>query len=624
MTGFIPRYPDKQVFLKFSNGLQTDAMPVELEILAGGDRNHTSGIVAAVLSVPSELDALVQHHWQKTYRRYCKGGRALVMKDISFNRPTRQACDESAQDLSRAFNTWLQGPDFRELREKLIEELNKEEQIQFLIQTDDLGVQQLPWPDWDLFQRYPNASIDTTSPQAQTPQAKKISPPERFTQRLRILGIVGASYDLDTASDRALLEALPAELVDVQVLHQPHLHELSDQLWEQTWDMIVFAGHGDTDEAGQGFLELNDQGELLKFNEIWYGLRKAVRSGLQLALFNSCFGLGLLAQNLKDDAQIPHMIVMRDLVPDAIAQSFLKYFLQYFVAGEPIPIAANRARERLQALETTYPCATWLPVIWQNPYALPLGLAVADEGCVEGEKGAIALPKMRAKQSPRFLPVLITCSLLCLGTITFWVGRGSAARWLNAQGIKARSENQFLKAQRLFEWASQLDSSYPQPLYNLGYTHDQELGKRDIAVIYYEQAAALGYPPAIAEHVRLKLLAGAENYYSMLTLSDHCLTKTQYPWIEASCLKNKGWIQFRKQRWRAAERHLRDALDIVDDAPHTHCLLARTLEAQGQSTAALPHWQKTLQQGAEKIDEHDRCMGLAEQRLMNFEAQDTS
>jgi CHASE2 domain-containing sensor protein len=73
-----------------------------------------------------------------------------------------------------------------------------------------------------------------------------------------------------------------------------------------------------------------------------------------------------LARRL-DDLQIPQMIVMRELVPDEVAQKFLKYFLKTFASGKPLYLAAREARERLQGLESKFPCASWLPVIYQNP-----------------------------------------------------------------------------------------------------------------------------------------------------------------------------------------------------------------------------------------------------------------
>lgn len=65
------------------------------------------------------------------------------------------------------------------------------------------------------------------------------------------------------------------------------------------------------------------------------------------------------------------MIVMRELVPDHVAQKFLKYFLEAFAGGKSLYLAAREARERLQGLESKFPCASWLPVIFQNPAAVP-------------------------------------------------------------------------------------------------------------------------------------------------------------------------------------------------------------------------------------------------------------
>jgi CHASE2 domain-containing sensor protein len=78
-----------------------------------------------------------------------------------------------------------------------------------------------------------------------------------------------------------------------------------------------------------------------------------------------------LAQQLQS-LQIPQVIVMREPVPDVVAQNFLKYFLAEFSRGQSLYAAVRYARERLQGLEKEYPCATWLPVICQNPAVAPM------------------------------------------------------------------------------------------------------------------------------------------------------------------------------------------------------------------------------------------------------------
>ena len=91
---------------------------------------------------------------------------------------------------------------------------------------------------------------------------------------------------------------------------------------------------------------------------------------MQLAIFNSCDGLGLACE--LQDLQIPQIIVMREPVPDKVAQEFLKYFLVAFSNGLSIYMSVRTAREKLQGLEDEYPGASWLPMICEHPSVIPL------------------------------------------------------------------------------------------------------------------------------------------------------------------------------------------------------------------------------------------------------------
>jgi hypothetical protein len=126
-------------------------------------------------------------------------------------------------------------------------------------------------------------------------------------------------------------------------LVEPTRREINNHLWEKTWDILFFAGHSET-ENEEGKIYINPQ-ESLTLSELRYGLRKAVEFGLKLAIFNSCDGLGL-AKKLSD-LQIPRMIIMREIIPDEVAQSFLTYFLDAFSTGKPFTFAVREARERL-------------------------------------------------------------------------------------------------------------------------------------------------------------------------------------------------------------------------------------------------------------------------------------
>lgn len=111
--------------------------------------------------------------------------------------------------------------------------------------------------------------------------------------------------------------------------------------------------------------------------------------GLQVAIFNSCQGLGL-ARDLAD-LHLPVTIVMREPVRNRVAQEFLKYFLTAYARDrKTLYLAVREARERLQGLEKKFPGASWLPVIYQNIAARPPTWNELQENLSAGQHVAIA------------------------------------------------------------------------------------------------------------------------------------------------------------------------------------------------------------------------------------------
>ncbi len=223
-------------------------------------------------------------------------------------------------------------------------------------------MQKLPWHLWDLLERYPKAEIALSAC-----SYEQVNKTEFTNDKVKILAILGNSEGIDTQTDRNILEQLPN--ADITFLVEPERKHINNQLWEQNWQILFFAGHSATLDNETGKIHIN-QTESLTIGELKYALKKAVGRGLQLAIFNSCDGLGLAKEFA--DLNIPQIIVMREPVPDQVAQEFLKYFLETFARGEPLYLAVREARERLQGLENKFPCATWLPVICQNPAQVPL------------------------------------------------------------------------------------------------------------------------------------------------------------------------------------------------------------------------------------------------------------
>ncbi len=146
---------------------------------------------------------------------------------------------------------------------------------------------------------------------------------------------------------------------------KPTRKQLHEYLWnEEGWDILCYSGHSSSQADGSTGSILLNQSDSLTIKELKHVLTKAIENGLQLAIFNSCDGLGLARQ--LGDLHIPQMIVMREPVPDKVAQEFLKYFLSAFSSGKSLYTSVREARERLESLEDEFPYATWLPVIFQN------------------------------------------------------------------------------------------------------------------------------------------------------------------------------------------------------------------------------------------------------------------
>jgi hypothetical protein len=172
---------------------------------------------------------------------------------------------------------------------------------------------------------------------------------------------LGSSEDIDVERDRTYLAQFDRQ-AEVSVLTEPSLEMLTSALW-QGCNVFFFAGHSSSQKQGE--LQLNAY-QSLTLEQLKHALRDAIAHGLKLAIFNSCDGLGL-ARSLAD-LNIPQVIVMREPVPDRVAQDFLKHFLAAFAQGHSLYLSVRVAREKLQGLEADYPCASWLRGLSSNGY----------------------------------------------------------------------------------------------------------------------------------------------------------------------------------------------------------------------------------------------------------------
>ncbi|MEX0267770.1 CHAT domain-containing protein [Leptolyngbyaceae cyanobacterium UHCC 1019] len=350
----------KLVVLKLGKGDFDQGFPVTLQI---GEEGAPPAIELTGELPPAPEIPVCHTQWQQIYRRLDLSGRPIGLPKVATPIATIADCETAADQLRDRLNDWLEARSFRQIREKWLEQLDPSEIIRLVVQTDDAQLRRLPWHLWDLMERYPRTEIALSPLEF----SKRPARPLILSPHVRILAILGNSQNIDVQTDRAILE----QLTDAKVtfLVEPARQDLSDRLWEQSWEILFFAGHSTSQrEDNSGLIHLN-QTETLTISQLKHGLEKAMERGLKLAIFNSCDGLGL-ARELAY-LQIPQLIVMREPVPDRVAQEFLKYFLAAYSQGEPLYLAVRSARSRLQGLEGEFPCATWLPVICQHPAEIP-------------------------------------------------------------------------------------------------------------------------------------------------------------------------------------------------------------------------------------------------------------
>ena len=343
---------------EFSDGFQANlTMGEEKQI-------PTLEIQGNLPSMP-EISQLYQD-WYHSYRRLDGTSRIKAKTDYPTNvtfQAIKQDCQSKTQAFHEKFTHWLQSETFTPIREKYLEQLTPNDHIRLLIRTNCRSLQRLPWYVWDLVNR-PNTSVSFSSLGYESVNSPKIP---IYREKVKVLAILGDSTGIDVAKDRRLLEKLPD--ADITFLVEPQRTTINEQLWEQQWDMLFFSGHSCTQEES-GRIYLNSA-ESLTIGDLKYGLQKAIAQGLQLAIFNSCEGLGLAWE--LESLQIPQVIVMREPVADYVANQFLKYFLKTFAQGQRLDLSIREARERLydDGLDQEYPSASLLPILYLNGFRQP-------------------------------------------------------------------------------------------------------------------------------------------------------------------------------------------------------------------------------------------------------------
>ena len=358
MTSFDKTQTSKLVISLLGGDLNQGFPVVTAELW---DRNQFLKITGSLPPAPqlSELYVKWQLLYEAVHQRMGSNQRIKMYRQ-DINNISANDFEDVCKQLQPNINAWLKSKSFQHIEEQLRTRLHWDDEIRVIIETDAILLHRLPWHLWNFFEHYPKAELALSNHVYASPPILPIS-----TGKVKILAILGDSSNIDVEKDRSLLQKLEAKTT---FLVQPTRKELDEQLWNRDWDIIFFAGHSGSDKD-IGKIYINPSESLTIF-QLKNSLSSAIGRGLKLAIFNSCDGISL-ARNLAE-LNIPQMIVMRERVPDLVAQEFLKNFLVAFAGGKSFYLSVREARSKLQGLENNFPCASWLPVIYQNPATVPI------------------------------------------------------------------------------------------------------------------------------------------------------------------------------------------------------------------------------------------------------------
>ena len=313
--------------------------------------------------------------WQSIYRCMCSSqplrstmlaieeDDLLEIDEVGITNISENSLESISQELCEELNAWLSARNFLKIERHMRSQLHPTEEIRIILETDNELLRHLPWHKWEIFQDYRKANIALSQSDYRCHQFQHT---QILRNKIRILAILGDSRNIDVRAEREFLQNLPN--AETTFLVNPSYQEFNTELWSPLgWDILFFAGHSQTEEkTGRLYINENSTNNSITIEKLEEALKASIERGLMLTIFNSCDGLGLASALEK--LHIPAVVVMREPVPNRVAQEFLRYFLEAFAIDK---LSFNRAMRRscrkLQGLEEDFPGASWLPISCQNP-----------------------------------------------------------------------------------------------------------------------------------------------------------------------------------------------------------------------------------------------------------------
>ncbi|MBU7585758.1 MAG: CHAT domain-containing protein [Nostoc sp. TH1S01] len=355
----------------------SEVLPVTLAIY--DQRGQIEELVSFLSPLPELLESKFKD-WQ--YYIGLQGDRRRVAK----NRDNRVSgvvnLTELANSLKAELNRWLgrdgwidengqPDPRVSLVLDKFREKITEKDEVQIIVQTEDRKLRGLPWQEWDTLAGYTSRGVEVA---ISATNFKRLT--QKQTAQLRATArilVVFGDERLGFAQEEDFLKSLKRYGGEPHILRQPTRQELEKTLQDsQGWHIFFFAGHSESDPNGKiGRIQINPadgkQG-IIEIAELRDLLEGVIQKKLQLAIFNSCDGLGLA--NQLTQLSLPYCIVMREMVESSVARELLRHFLEAFVKDRSLFASMNAARQQLH--NKFEPGKSWLPVIVANPLAKEL------------------------------------------------------------------------------------------------------------------------------------------------------------------------------------------------------------------------------------------------------------
>lgn len=351
-----------------------DADTLDAYLLIFDENGYPNQFLYTLSPTPEELRQSIEQ-WQGAFSSLVGAGRGLKIRGTGVN---TISCSDSADAIRGEFARWLKSQSsWQHLQDCINQHIPKNKEVQINIQTQDRNLRLLPWSEVFL----------ENSPYAET----SISLAQEFQRRsslqakkqVRILAVFGSQGEelhgasapnfgqpIDIDFDSEQMEKTRGRGGYIETYKQPTVEQLRAALRDpEGWHIFFFAGHSTSlQDDSIGSIVLNQDDPPLAIDELKAELSIAIENGLQIAIFNSCDGLGLANQLAA--LNLPQSIVMREPVPDEVAKDFLEQFLTNFSYNHSLFESVRRARHYLREkfdLQNQFPGASWLPTIVRNP-----------------------------------------------------------------------------------------------------------------------------------------------------------------------------------------------------------------------------------------------------------------